>query len=668
MTSKISLPLLHVGFANNKADITPQGTFGSVPYEYRISKTETTVNDYVAFLNAVARFTTDASGQTLTYLDNLYSAKEMGRDKQINAQIKRTGNGVSGYSYTADPRAGTLPIANTSWFSAARFANWMHNGQPIATAFTTNPGTETGAYTLDNSNNFPTRNPEAKYWIPSENEWYKAAFFDPTLAENGQRWNSRNHSKQGVYWNYPTRNNVQPLVGNSADFLNTNAANYNSIINNQKLNPVGSFNAASYYGLKDMAGSLWEWTDGVIANAANHSNSRVVRGGSWSLGFLNPLKSVRRDYTPEELDDDTGFRLASSEPATTVHKADVATGYSPVSANGQTTNQTYQAKAFKASSAQSLIEMVTVGDPNNDADSNGSGTVTYTYRIGKNEVTVGQYTQFLNSVATDPNAPLHLQDLYRKEMADPKGTKEQPDEKTGRLIDRTLLNGHYQYMVPVAGRESLPIAWVNWFSAARFANWMHNDPSQPVTAATTETGAYNLNGATTGVFIREPDAKFWIPTDDEWYKAAYYSPKKSSNGTQSTAGYWKHATQSDLLPSDTLGDFNSVNAANYNDKRQEGDVLTHVGSYRNSSSYYGTFDQTGNVWEWNDAVIKSTTPGTPDSRGMRGGSFSQGLLAIASSTLRDYPTGYRAPDGYLFYSDDDGGFRLASAPLLDPPA
>lgn len=219
-----------------------------------------------------------------------------------------------------------------------------------------------------------------------------------------------------------------------------------------------------------MAGRLWQWTDGVIANSTNQSNSRVVRGGSWSLGFLNPLKSVRRDYTPEEVDDDTGFRLASSEPATIVHTADAGATYLPADVNGPTTDQNYQAKAFKASSAQSLIEMVTVGDPNNNADSNGSGKVTYTYRIGKNEITVGQYVQFLNSVATDPNAPIHLQDLYRKEMADPKGTKEQPDEKTGQLIDRNLVSGVYRYTVPIAGRESLPIACVNWFSAARFAN------------------------------------------------------------------------------------------------------------------------------------------------------------------------------------------------------
>jgi formylglycine-generating enzyme required for sulfatase activity len=96
--------------------------------------------------------------------------------------------------------------------------------------------------------------------------------------------------------------------------------------------------------------------------------------------------------------------------------------------------------------------------------------------------------------------------------------------------------------------------------------------------------------------------------------------------------------------------------------------LNGVGSYSNSPSHYGTFDMSGNLWKWNDAIIDSPSPetGQPDSRGVRAGSFSQGLLAIANSTRRDYPTGYRAPDGYLFYSDDDTGFLLASAPLADP--
>ena len=652
MSNKVILPLLNVGNPTNAADGIPGGRYGAVAEEFRISKTETIVADYVTFLNAVVKYTTDSKGNKLGELEALYSAKDMGRDKQINAQILRSGDGFNGYIYTAAPGAENQPMANISWFSAARFANWMHNGQPTATGYTTDPGTETGAYTFNNpdgsKNNFPSRNGGAKYWIPSEDEWYKAAYYEPPSTKSTRASNGR-------YWSYPTRSNEQPFVGTQADFLNSNTANFNSIVNTVKLNPAGSFAATpSPYGLFDMAGSLWEWTDQTLTNAQGKTNSVIVRGGSWSLGFLNPLKDVRRDYSPDEVDDDTGFRLASTEPATIFYTASRPRQSISSKATVGTQGSTYTAKSFSGSgSQQRLVDMVTVGDPLNKADSNGYGRVDYTYRIGKTEITVAQYAKFLNSVATDPNAPTTIQDLWRSEMAD-------PTEKPGKLIERTVVNDRYQYSY-APERAELPIAWTNWFSAARFANWMNNDPGADFSPTTTETGVYNLNGASTGLFTRQADAKFWIPTEDEWYKAAYYSPHKIKQADTSIPGYWTYATQSDQLPSDEPDAITSPNAANYNDMRKKGDVLTNVGRYTNSRSYYGTLDQTGNLWEWNDAVIKSTTTGIPDSRGVRGGSFSQGLLAVASSTRRDYPAGYKAPDGYLFYSDDDTGFRLAGA-------
>jgi len=93
-------------------------------------------------------------------------------------------------------------------------------------------------------------------------------------------------------------------------------------------------------------------------------------------------------------------------------------------------------------------------------------------------------------------------------------------------------------------------------------------------------------------------------------------------------------------------------AANYNDGDYvgyPGMAMTDVGAYgANSDSFYGTNDQMGNVFEWNDAVSGS-------SRGARGGSWgiqAYGLDSSARIATLNPPSG----EGY------NTGFRLASVP------
>lgn len=284
------------------------------------------------------------------------------------------------------------------------------------------------------------------------------------------------------------------------------------------------------------------------------------------------------------------------------------------------------------------IETVTVGDTGNAADTTGYGAVAYEFSIGKYEVTIGQYTTFLNSVAS-VTSDSYIVDLWNANM-------------TGNLnvagISRSgsgTLASPYSYSVIGGGNR--PITYVSWFDAARFANWINNGATN---GASTETGAYTLNGATTGIITKNAEAAWWIPSEDEWYKAAYYK------GGGTNAGYWLYPTQNDGAPGNVIG--TAANQANYltggfsvtqsptYDPSQ--DYLTDVGSFSNSASAYGTFDQGGNVYEWNDSIWFDS------ERGHRGGGWD-----IGEATLKSTDRFTKAPPEF---GNEDVGFRVAAVP------
>jgi hypothetical protein len=104
------------------------------------------------------------------------------------------------------------------------------------------------------------------------------------------------------------------------------------------------------------------------------------------------------------------------------------------------------------------------------------------------------------------------------------------------------------------------VTLVSWFDAARFANWLQNgQPTGGQGAGTTETGAYTLSGATSGVFVRNPDATFGLPSENEWYKAAYYDASLNAGA----GGYWLYPTRSDFRPNSRFGSATDSNSANY---------------------------------------------------------------------------------------------------------
>ena len=318
------------------------------------------------------------------------------------------------------------------------------------------------------------------------------------------------------------------------------------------------------------------------------------------------------------------------------------------------------AAAFQPASARAVtIDLVPVGNPGNANDTTGYGGVAYDYQIAKYDVTIGQYTDFLNAVAqTDTYS------LYNTNMA---------TNLNIAGISRTGTSGAYSYSVIAASGSApfggvsgpnRPITYTSWFDSARFANWMSNgQPTGAQTNTTTEDGAYFLNGVTSGFApaknVTNPNTGaapyFSIPTENEWYKAAFYSPVLNSG----SGGYYLYATQSDATPGNTIG--SGANQANYyvggvgysvthsGVTQSNQNYLTDVGAFTNSASYYGTFDQSGNVYQWNDLNGVAAT-----SRGIRSGKWADGSAFNLRSTTRQT----FAPSSEF----DSFGFRLVAVP------
>lgn len=278
----VNIDFVEVGDAGNTADnLTGRG---AVAYNYRISKYETTISQYAEFLNAVAA--TDTHG--------LYNTN-MGSDTDI-AGISRTG--ISGsFSYSV-MGSGDRPIAYVSWNDAARFVNWMHNGQGAG-------DTETGVY--DMSQNKPTASASANYWIPTEDEWYKAAYYDPSIGAVDDADN---------YWLYPTRNvgaplNELPDAGNNANFfLFGSGSGLGHVLDGSSgyLTDGGEFSGSgSYYGTFDQGGNVLEWNEDL----SGLGTLRVLRGGSWDDNVSSLSSSAYSAFLPTAEVATIGFRIAS---------------------------------------------------------------------------------------------------------------------------------------------------------------------------------------------------------------------------------------------------------------------------------------------------------------------------------------------------------------------
>lgn len=255
----IIMDTVQVSDAGNANDSTG---YGGVGYGYHIGTHEVTNGQYTALLNATASTDTHS-----LYNTNMGSNADGG--------INQSGTSGS-FSYSVKNGFEDKPVNYVSFSDAARFTNWLTSGD-----------TESGVYDPSDST---TPRDQATFdaggvAIASENEWYKAAYYDGTSD----------------YYSYPTQSNG----------ISTSDANYDNSVGG--LTDVGTYaDHGSHYGTFDQGGNVWERSDTIIGN-----EDRVLRGGAFDFSDTVLQASSRDDWADADENferNNIGFRVSSLEP------------------------------------------------------------------------------------------------------------------------------------------------------------------------------------------------------------------------------------------------------------------------------------------------------------------------------------------------------------------
>ena len=259
-TNTFDINFVTVGNAGNSADTT---TYGAVPYQYRVG----------------------------TY------------EISQNAITKATASGMA--NVTAGTWTGNQPAASISWYEAAAFVNWLNTSSGYQAAYdltfsgswSMNVWSSADAWTLGGTNLY--RHKDAYYFIPSENEWYKAVYYNPAGTN---------------YFDYPTATVIAPTA--VASGTNAGTAVYDNKTNSPAI--VDSAGGLSPYGTMGGGGNISEWMESALdgTNSASSEN-RTIRGGSWANDVSVLNAEFRQGVAPTGEFAAVGFRVASiPEPST----------------------------------------------------------------------------------------------------------------------------------------------------------------------------------------------------------------------------------------------------------------------------------------------------------------------------------------------------------------
>lgn len=240
------------------------------------------------------------------------------------------------------------------------------------------------------------------------------------------------------------------------------------------------------------------------------------------------------------------------------------------------------------------IEWVTVGNAGNSGFDRenpipgmmGRGSVPYEFRIGKTEVTTAQWLEFYNTFKARsdpvPDSVLPMPIIW------------------GASIDPEYSGPGTRYRLnpgdPTAGMRA--VSGISWRMGAMLANWLHNDKSSDITAY--QDGAYDIStfgysapGVFTDQLTHHPDARYWIPTLDEYLKAVFYDPNKLGPGI---GGWWLQPNMSDAPL--TYGPPGQGMANSGFTLPQSGELRIPLMSYPAVHSAYQVLDSAGFTQEW----------------------------------------------------------------------
>ena len=233
----------------------------------------------------------------------------MGKYEISQLQVtKATLLGLAGVSTTAS--SSNRPAASATWYEAAAFVNFLNtnSGKTAAynltlsnTTWSMNLQATNQAWTLGGTNLY--RNKDAFYFLPSENEWFKSAYYNPSNS---------------TYYTYPLGSNSAPSQLGNQGGTNPGSAVYVPNIFQGGPAEVERAGGLSPYGAMGLPGNVWDWCESAFDGTNNSgSENRIFRGGVYGQGANLIVSSYRQSVDPAIGNADMGFRVASvPEPST----------------------------------------------------------------------------------------------------------------------------------------------------------------------------------------------------------------------------------------------------------------------------------------------------------------------------------------------------------------